>query len=112
MGGKSAPAPPPAVDPMGSGQMEMMMAMMQMMMQSMGHMAGPPPVPELPEAPEVEEEREVDWADRQEQLRAKVKADYAADERRKKGTGDTILTSPLLDEELGITQSLAVNPNA
>lgn len=104
MGGKNTPEAPPPVEPAGM-DMTMMMQMMQGMMGMMGEMSAPE-MPTIPEAPEVVKEKEVDWKERNAQMLAKSKADYTEDEKRKKGRGDTILTSPLLDEALAKPSSL------
>lgn len=106
-GGKNTPEAPPAVEPAGM-DMSVMMQMMQGMMGMMGSMQ-PPPMPQVPEAPEVEKEEEIDWTERNKQLAAKAKADWTEDEKRKKGRNDTILTSPLLDEQLKKPDSLVVD---
>ena len=49
--------------------------------------------------PDVYRSPEVDWSETQSQLASKASADYHADQLRRKGVSDTILTSPLLDEE-------------
>lgn len=105
MGGKNTPEAPPPVEPAGGMDPEMMMTMMQGMMGMMSSMSMPE-TPTIPDSPEVETEEPIDWTERNKQLAAKAKADYQDDERRKKGRNDTILTSPLLDEELAKPDSL------
>ena len=97
MGGKSAPAAPPAVTPAPSFDMEGMMAMMMQMMGGMNQQA--PAMPTVPDAPEVRRTPEVDWKERNAQLQARMKGDQFNDRARKKGRSDTIHTSPLLDEQ-------------
>ena len=105
MGGKggseAAPAPmmPPPQD--NSAEIMSMMAGMMGMMQNM------PQAPSLPEMPTIQREPQVNWQERQDQLLAKSKADYNTEVDSKKGRSDTILTSPMLDEEdPSTTQSL------
>ena len=109
MGGKggseAAPAPimPPVQD--NSAEMANMMGMMMGMMQNT--MQNMPQTPQLPSMPEVRKEPVIDWAERNNQLLAKTKADYGVEAAGKKGRSSTILTSPLLDEEdPSTTQSL------
>lgn len=105
MGSKAEPTPPPAVEPAGGSMgSEMMMQMLGMMMQGMA--APQAPIPEIPEAPEVEEDPVIDWRDKQAELAKKVAVDYEDDQNRKRNRTDTILTSPLLDEELETLTSL------
>lgn len=59
------------------------------------------------EMPEIVTATEVDWTEQNSQLSAKAKADYQSDLASKKGRLDTVLTSPLLDDdETGVSQSL------
>lgn len=72
----------------------MMSGMMSSMSQVMSQMNNDPIIP-----PTVYRAPEVDWSEQQEQLAAKVRADYNVEEARRRTRSDTILTSPLLDEE-------------
>lgn len=49
--------------------------------------------------PEVLTPPSVNWADKQKELAAQVKADYNLQNTRKKNTATSIYTSPLLDNE-------------
>ena len=103
-GGDSAPPPMPMQQPEdNSGEiMAMMMGMMEAMSASsaaMMHSAQPPQLPPMPQIPEIARDPVIDWTEKQEQLAAKAKADYNIDQTRRKGRSDTILTSPLLDED-------------
>ena len=105
-GGDSAPPPMPTQQPQdNSGEiMAAMMGMMEMMnasSMSMMHQAQaqPPQLPPMPQVPEIARQPVVDWTDKQEQLAAKAKADYNVEQARRKGRSETILTSPLLDED-------------
>lgn len=53
----------------------------------------------MPDIPDAYRDPEVDWGERQDQLSQKAKADYHAGLMRRKSALDTVLTSPLLDEE-------------
>ena len=102
MGGKSSPTPPPAVEPQAGLDMTAMMGMFQQMMAGMPQMAPP----EIPDAPPVEADPVIDWTEQQAELAKQVRSDYEDETSRKRGRADTILTSPLLDEELGKDASL------
>lgn len=108
MGGKSSgtQAPPAPVMPPQQDNNAEIMAMMGMMMESMANM---PQAPALPPTPAITREPIIDWAERNEQLLAKTRADYNVDIARRKGRQDTILTSPLLDDEETTTTSLLDN---
>jgi predicted metal-dependent peptidase len=101
MGGKSKQeAPPPVSYPDMSMQNEQMAQMMQAMMGMQMSMANQQPqAPMLAPAPELNKEASIDWSDKHKELAAKMKADFNVDKARKKGRNDTVLTSPLLDEE-------------
>lgn len=98
----------------GSGNAEAMMQMMQTMQSQQSvetpHMAATPQMPETPAAlqmPEIITPTEIDWTEQNEQLAAKARADYKSDLASKKGRLDTVLTSPLLDDdETDVSQSL------
>lgn len=111
MGGKGSKTPdPPAVDNTAPQQnldqtYQMMAAMMQQQNQVMQAMANQPP-PILPQAPPIVNAVDVDWTEKNKQLAEKARADYNLEKARQKGRTDTILTSPLLDEEQPLTTSL------
>lgn len=86
----------PMMEAMGAMQASsagLMQQLMQMQMQ-------PPQLPPIPEVnvPEVQRDPEMNWAERHEQLASRMRADYALDTGRR-GRLETILTSPLLDDE-------------
>ena len=109
----SQPPEPPAVDNSGMEQQLAMMqeamgAMMEFSMSSMEQVTAmanqPPPMPEIPQ---IMREPIIDWAEKNAQLKAKSKADFGVDSARRKGRQDTIVTSPLLDDdETNVTPSL------
>lgn len=51
------------------------------------------------------EAAKTDWAAKAEELKAKMAAEYEADKAKKTGRTDTILTSPLLDQQDAVTTS-------
>ena len=123
-GGDSTPPPMPQAPDM-SGQMmamnEMMMSVMNGMMNStasmMEHMGAQAQAQQesmmaslemnMPGLPDVYRDPTIDWTEAQGQLNQKAKADFHADQMRRKGRTDTILTSPLLDdEEANVTGSI------
>jgi len=53
----------------------------------------------MPQLPEISKAADVDWAEKQQQLQKKMQAAFNLDEARRKGRMDTILSSPLLDDE-------------
>jgi hypothetical protein len=75
------------------GLMQTQMMTMQQIQQSA------PQMPDLPQMPQVASAPTIDWTEKQAQLSAKQKADYHLDRARRKGAQDTVLTSPLLDDE-------------
>ena len=117
MGGKnSQQAPPPAYDNSANEAMmaqvsQIMMAMMasqqaqsNQMMRVMQQAQAQQDVPMLPE---IITEPEVDWTEKTQELRNKMKAEYTLDKARRIGREDTVLTSPFLDdEEADVTGSL------
>jgi hypothetical protein len=105
--GGSDSSPPPMM-PMQQPQdnsaemMAMMMGMMEAMsMNSMAMMeqVQQPQLPPMPQIPEIAREPVIDWTEKQDQLAAKAAADYNLSETRRKARTDTVLTSPLLEEE-------------
>lgn len=93
------------------GMMEgMQMAQMGMMQQMSSQM---PELPSVPDMPVIDKTPTIDWTEKQDQLLAKTRADYNVDEARRKGVADTVLTSPLLDEEDAfVTGSVLADVNA
>jgi hypothetical protein len=87
--------------------MQPYMAMMGGMQSQMAQMAAQPPaMPQLP-PPTESLFSDTDWTEKQQQISQKMKADYALDSARKKSRADTIMTSPLLDDdEADITSPL------
>lgn len=82
-----------------SGMMTGMMGMMSQVMSSSQE--------SLPETPETYSTPAVDWTEQTEQLNNKMRADYNVEEARRKGNQDTVLTSPLLeDEDATVTGSI------
>lgn len=109
-GGGSAPPPiqsipePPQVD------LAPIMAMMTQMMSMMSQQASAPP---LPPTPTIFSEPSIDWRQKQEELRNKLNAQETLDNETRKNRVDTILTSPLLDEEEAVTtRSLIANESS
>lgn len=106
MGSKGKQPEPPQIDnsqneallAMMSQQAQIIPAMMTGMMGSMSQMISSMEQ-QTPIMPTVYRAPEVDWSSQQEQLAAKMKADYNVDEARRRTRTDTILTSPLMDEE-------------
>lgn len=104
-GGSDAP-PMPMMPQQQAAHEPDYMTMMAMMMEGMGGMASSfseaasqPQMPALPAVPTVFRAPIIDWTEKQGQLNQKMKADYNVDQTRRKNRTDTILTSPLLDEE-------------
>jgi hypothetical protein len=106
-GGDSAPPPvyqaPPAQD---NSMMiaEMMMGMMESMASSSAAQVEAlsnqmPQVPAMPTIPTVAKPLIIDWTEKQEQLAAKAKADYNVEQAQRKGAAQTVLSSPLGDED-------------
>ena len=106
-GSKGSSAPPPQQMPaapdteaMMAGMMKMFSGMMEGQMMAMQNMQqNMPQMPDLPPMPPISSAPTIDWTEKQEQLAAKQKADYHLDQARRKGSQDTVLTSPLLDDE-------------
>ena len=57
------------------------------------------------QVPVTEATTPVDWTEVQNKIASKSKADYALEQARKVGRSDTILTSPLLDDQEAETTS-------
>ncbi len=119
-GGDSAPDPVMPQMPDYSGEMMAMMGMMQEMMGGMmegmmGQMMGMAEQQQSMQEnmmanlsaqmdiplPQVYRDPEIDFGERQDQLAQRGKADFHRDQMLRKGRLDTVLTSPLLDEEEG-----------
>lgn len=109
MGGKgksSTPPPPDTVEPPDQN-MDALIAMMgQMLTLQAQQLAQPPEPPMPPILPPIDSGPDVDWTEQNRELAAKARADYNVEEARRKGTLDTILTSPLLDDEEAQTTSI------
>lgn len=115
-GGGTTPPPAAVYQPQGdAGVAEAMMMMQEMMggmmagmqgqMQMMADQAASQQESILAQMnstvslPEVYRSPEIDFTEAQNQLNQKAKADFHRDQVRRKSITDTILTSPLLDEE-------------
>ena len=116
-GGGDNYAPPPPQMPDYSGEMMAMMGMMSEMMGGImeGMAAQTAQMMEqagaqqeqmfasmqanMPGLPEAYRDPVIDFSEQQDKIASKAKADYHLDELRRKGVADTVLTSPLLDEE-------------
>ena len=108
---KGSSSPPPQMPPMqdNSGIEAMMAQFENMMMGAMGSIAQSQQAatemmmqiqaPQLPQAPVPSRVNDIDWTEKQDQLKSKMKADYNIDQARRKGRTGTVLSSPLLDEE-------------
>ncbi len=103
-GGGSAPPPPSSAD---SGT-DMLMALLSNMPQPT--VPAPPAPPQQIPVPMPTRTPEVDWTDKHKQLASKMKADYSLDRARKISLTDTIVTSPLLDEEDPMTTGSLLAP--
>jgi len=87
---------------MMAGMMEGMMAQAAAQQESMASMQllmNAPELPQMPSMPALFETPDIDWTEKQDQLAAKAKADWNVDAARRKTRGDTVLTSPLLDDD-------------
>lgn len=115
MGGKgsSGGSVPTAYPPPQQDYMALFAPIMQMMGQmtkmSMDRMNEAMEQMATPSLPDMIEYKEIDWAKRQEQLYNKAKGELALEKARRFGREDTILTSPLLDDEEAITTSPLVD---
>ena len=113
-GGKGGSAPPAPTMPQQdfSGLENMMAGFENMMMGAMGSIAQAQMAAQqqqadmmatmnmnMPSLPEAVRDPIIDWTEQQEKLSNKARADYSLDQARRKGRQDTILTSPLLDDE-------------
>lgn len=116
--GKSQSWTPPAETPQYdasaiAGAMEGMMGMMGGMMESYSQQISTMQESMLSQmenmgTPEVVAPPPIDWTEKQQQLAAKVKADYSLDQTRRKGIADSIHTSPLLDDEDAETTNVSL----
>jgi len=97
--GKSSPTPPPPISTIPEPPQADFGPVMAMMAQMMSMVSQQTAMPQLPEAPQVFEEPEINWREKQEELRNKLKGEETLNQAKKKNRQDTILTSPLLDEE-------------
>jgi len=74
----------------------MLAAMMTSQQNAMAAMQQPPAPLQMPA---IQETRKIDFSEQQAKLAAKAKADYGADQARRKRFADMVHTSYLLDEE-------------
>lgn len=117
-GGSSAPPPMPQMpdysgemlgmvgmmSEMMGGMMEGMMGQMEMMSQQAAAqqesmLAQMDATLQMPELPMPSRDPQINFSETERRLRNRAAADFNLDERRRKGIQDTVLTSPLLDEE-------------
>jgi len=96
MGGKSEPqaAPPPPQPDLA--QNDALIAQMFALVAASAEAPQPPPLPSLPE---IKRDPITNWTEKNNELMSKARADYADDTKSRKGRTQTILTSPLLDDE-------------
>ena len=80
--------------------MEAMMAQQAAMMPMLAAAAAPP---QMPEVPPVYTSPEVDWSSKIEEISNQMKTDATLDRARRVGRLDTVLTSPLLNEDEAAT---------
>ena len=104
----SQPAAPPPPDTSGQEAvlMQMMQAMMAIALAGQHNAFAAPPPPQLPPIPEIVRDPIIDWTEKNQEIANKARADFELDQSRRKGREDTILTSPLLDEQEVTTTSL------
>jgi len=100
--GNNSSAPPPAM-PNNNDQLLLGMMSMVNSMNSQPQYPAPPVISDRPEIPEILRTPTIDWEAKQQDLAEKAKADYADEQTKKKGMGDTVHTSPLLEEEPATT---------
>lgn len=103
MGGKSKPTPPPPVSSIPEPPQVDLGPIMSMMSQMMAMVSQQTALPQLPQTPSVFAEPDINWREKQEELRNKIKGDESLADDKRKNRVDTVLTSPLLDEEDAIT---------
>jgi hypothetical protein len=66
-----------------------------------------PQAPPVLEMPDIVQPLEIDWTEKNSQLANKARADFHSSQASKKGRLDTVLTSPLADDDdVDVTQSL------
>jgi len=105
--GKGAqPSPPPVMGPEQDSS-ELMLMQMQMMQQAMAQSAmaaaAIPQAPPMAQVPEIYTSPTVDWSDKIKQISSRMKGEDAIENARRIGRAQTILSSPLLDEEEAVT---------
>lgn len=96
MGGKGSKSSAPA--PMQQQQddnMGMYQAMLMTMMMNQANQQPPPMI----QMPEVQKTQRIDYTEKQDQLSQKAKADYMAEQNKRKRFVDMTHTSYLLDDE-------------
>jgi len=108
--GGSQSSPPPVDQTTPPVDFTAMEAMMDAMLQMQNNMlmSQATEMPPLPQMPVINDSPDIDWTEKNRELAARSRADFDVDEARRKGRTDTILTSPLLDDEEAETTSLLV----
>lgn len=113
MGGKGGSyQAPPAIDPNmvanAQAQTQLMMDAYQQQMQIIMQQALDVSIPEVDPLPELPPVETVNWDEKIAELNAKAKDQTQVEQERKKSVADTILTSPLLDDEEAETTQLSL----
>ena len=110
-GGKGGDSAPPPAMPAPQQPHDQTGAIMEMMMGMMSSMASSnaasmealsnsmPNVPAMPTIPTPAKPLLIDWTEQQNQLAAKAKADYNVEQAQRRGAAQTVLSSPLGDED-------------
>ena len=99
--GSSAPA---VQRPQQDDNMAMYQAMLMAMMSSQQNAMNQPPPP-FP-MPTIQETKKINFSEKIDQLNAKAKADYGADQAKRKRFSDMVHTSYLLDDEEPVTTTV------
>ena len=101
MGGKSSSAPPSVSASDTSSSDSYLPMMLALLTQQQNQANNIPTSPDIPEMPTIATATNgpVDWTKKQEELKEKVKANFIADQKTKKGISSTVHTSPLVDDE-------------
>lgn len=96
-GGKGDSAPDANVQDVDlSSAMSMMQGMQSQNAEMQAALNSQPDMSTLPTTSTVES---VDWTEKNKELAARAKADYGLEKAQKVGRLDTVMTSPLLDDE-------------